>query len=511
MAEGTPGGLAGRGRRRGHDSGPRRASTSSLSARRWAAEVPRTAPGRYRSPPRRHRRSRPRWPPGWPSATATLTDLRSMRSLEEAYLAVVGSRTPTPLGPARTAGGSRPTSAAARGTGDVRALRGPGPGRGRDDPAAGRDPPADRRDPGHLLGLLLLGPRGHRRGPASRSPSTPRASWPWPSCRPPWCPSASPPASNGATGSSNGWARPRWAGPAPRGQDRRHPGGRDPPGGRAGAGRHSAWVGTRPHGDAAPAPRRRWRSSCWPRSASGASGSSWPASLRAEVNLAAANGLYLVLLLLGGMIVPLGKLPAGVAAIAQVLPPAALSTDCTPCSARATACPSGRGWCSPSGPSWHRRPPRSPSAGSSASRRGSGCRSPATRAAEVMGPYRIAAIVPLPSMKTASGIAGEVVVALGHPRADRSAATGKVTLQRTGERPGRWPCPVRHRPRDSGHLGHGAPLGLLGLVSWRRSPGVSAWHWPHQFPKNNSTAGPAVAPTVDRGCPPGPTRSMRAP
>ena len=33
--------------------------------------------------------------------------------------------------------------------------------------------------------------------------------------------------------------------------------------------------------------------------------------LRAEVNLAAANGLYLVLLLLGGMVVPLAKLPAG--------------------------------------------------------------------------------------------------------------------------------------------------------------------------------------------------------
>ncbi len=49
-------------------------------------------------------------------------------------------------------------------------------------------------------------------------------------------------------------------------------------------------------------------------------------TLRAEVNLAAANGLYLVLLLLGGMVVPLAKLPAGVAAVAKVLPPAALST-----------------------------------------------------------------------------------------------------------------------------------------------------------------------------------------
>jgi len=47
--------------------------------------------------------------------------------------------------------------------------------------------------------------------------------------------------------------------------------------------------------------------------------------LRAEVNLAAANGLYLVLLLLGGMIVPLSKLPSALAAVARVLPAAALS------------------------------------------------------------------------------------------------------------------------------------------------------------------------------------------
>ena len=47
--------------------------------------------------------------------------------------------------------------------------------------------------------------------------------------------------------------------------------------------------------------------------------------LRAEVNLAAANGLYLVLLLLGGMIVPLGKLPGPVADVARGLPAAALS------------------------------------------------------------------------------------------------------------------------------------------------------------------------------------------
>jgi ABC-2 type transport system permease protein len=48
-------------------------------------------------------------------------------------------------------------------------------------------------------------------------------------------------------------------------------------------------------------------------------------TLRAEVNLAAANGLYLVLLLLGGMIVPVSKLPSGLASFAKLLPAEALS------------------------------------------------------------------------------------------------------------------------------------------------------------------------------------------
>jgi ABC-2 type transport system permease protein len=47
--------------------------------------------------------------------------------------------------------------------------------------------------------------------------------------------------------------------------------------------------------------------------------------LRAEVNLATANGLYLVLLLLGGMIIPISKLPSGLASFAKVLPAEALS------------------------------------------------------------------------------------------------------------------------------------------------------------------------------------------
>jgi ABC-2 type transport system permease protein len=48
-------------------------------------------------------------------------------------------------------------------------------------------------------------------------------------------------------------------------------------------------------------------------------------SLRAEVNLAAANGLYLALLLVGGMVIPLSKLPSGLALVARVLPAGALS------------------------------------------------------------------------------------------------------------------------------------------------------------------------------------------
>ncbi len=47
--------------------------------------------------------------------------------------------------------------------------------------------------------------------------------------------------------------------------------------------------------------------------------------LKAEVNLAASNGLYLVLLLLGGMVVPLAKLPSALADVAKVLPADALA------------------------------------------------------------------------------------------------------------------------------------------------------------------------------------------
>ena len=48
-------------------------------------------------------------------------------------------------------------------------------------------------------------------------------------------------------------------------------------------------------------------------------------SLRAEVNLAASNGLYLVLLLLSGIVVPLTSLPTVVRRIVIALPSGALA------------------------------------------------------------------------------------------------------------------------------------------------------------------------------------------
>ena len=47
--------------------------------------------------------------------------------------------------------------------------------------------------------------------------------------------------------------------------------------------------------------------------------------LRGEINLAAQNGLYLVLLLLGGMVIPFSKLPDGIRAVAHALPSGALA------------------------------------------------------------------------------------------------------------------------------------------------------------------------------------------
>ena len=48
-------------------------------------------------------------------------------------------------------------------------------------------------------------------------------------------------------------------------------------------------------------------------------------SLKALVTLAAANGLYLVLLLLSGMVIPLDELPSALRAVAKALPSGALA------------------------------------------------------------------------------------------------------------------------------------------------------------------------------------------
>ena len=64
--------------------------------------------------------------------------------------------------------------------------------------------------------------------------------------------------------------------------------------------------------------------------------------LRGEAVLAAANGLYLVLLLLGGMVIPVAELPGALRAVARALPAAALS-DILHAASTAAAVP-GRAW-----------------------------------------------------------------------------------------------------------------------------------------------------------------------
>ncbi len=64
--------------------------------------------------------------------------------------------------------------------------------------------------------------------------------------------------------------------------------------------------------------------------------------LRGEAVLAAANGLYLVLLLLGGMVIPVAELPGGLRSLARTLPAAALS-DVLHAASTAAAVP-GRAW-----------------------------------------------------------------------------------------------------------------------------------------------------------------------
>ncbi|CAA9227755.1 MAG: Efflux ABC transporter, permease protein [uncultured Acidimicrobiales bacterium] len=66
-------------------------------------------------------------------------------------------------------------------------------------------------------------------------------------------------------------------------------------------------------------------------------------ALKPELTLALANGLYLVMLLLGGMVVPLASLPAPLRAAARALPAAALS-DALRASVGEGATVPGRAW-----------------------------------------------------------------------------------------------------------------------------------------------------------------------
>ncbi len=86
-------------------------------------------------------------------------------------------------------------------------------------------------------------------------------------------------------------------------------------------------------------------------------------TLRAEANLAVTNGLYLVLLFLGGMAYPLYKLPGGLQAVAKLLPAAASRRACGPCSTLAWRFRPEHCWCSSCGPSARRCSQSASSAG----------------------------------------------------------------------------------------------------------------------------------------------------
>jgi ABC-2 type transport system permease protein len=66
-------------------------------------------------------------------------------------------------------------------------------------------------------------------------------------------------------------------------------------------------------------------------------------TLRGTLTLALANGLYLVLLLLGGMIIPFDTMPGPIGAFGKLLPSGALS-QVLQASLRADAAPAGSAW-----------------------------------------------------------------------------------------------------------------------------------------------------------------------
>ena len=88
-------------------------------------------------------------------------------------------------------------------------------------------------------------------------------------------------------------------------------------------------------------------------------------TLRAEANLAAANGLFLVLLFLGGMAYPLAKLPDALEAFAKALPAAALSETVRAVLTPGRRSPPASSSCCSCGPSRRRSPPPAGSAGRS--------------------------------------------------------------------------------------------------------------------------------------------------
>ena len=231
------------------------------------------------------------------------------------------------------------------------------PDRGRDlhDPAPRRDAPARAGHPGPLPPLLLEGARGVATGttPAVRFL---RARHP----------------GAGRDVHRHGLARhrhrlraglrraqatgldPSRAPPPARGQDHHDRRRRGRPGRRAASRSASASGGT-PRAARAPADlgarSARPARPPWP---SPASASCWPAALRAEVNLAAANGLYLILLLLGGMIVPIAKLPGGLAAFAGSCRPRRCPTALHATLGHGLPSRARPGSCWPCGP-WRRR------------------------------------------------------------------------------------------------------------------------------------------------------------
>ena len=151
-----------------------------------------------------------------------------------------------------------------------------------------------------------------------RSTSSPRASSPWPSCR----------RAMVSLGIGTGFERQygvlKRLGATPLGR---------PPAGSAPRSRWSCvleliqvvvLVADRPRPGLGPG--RHARRSCRPglrarhRRLRRASACCWPAPCGARSPWPLANGLYLVLLLLGGMIIPLSEMPSGLAAVGELLP-----------------------------------------------------------------------------------------------------------------------------------------------------------------------------------------------